>query len=46
MSSPSIFCGSLFCGSAVHILKDVNANSRGQIADREDRRRLCKSFQG
>jgi hypothetical protein len=32
----SIFCGSLFCGSAVHIFKDLIADSRMQGADRRD----------
>ncbi|MHC4214407.1 MAG: hypothetical protein ACYSWP_13660 [Planctomycetota bacterium] len=32
----SIFCGSLFCGSAVHILKDLIADSHMQGADRRD----------
>ncbi len=42
----SIFCGSLFCGSAVHILKDVIADSRMQSAIRGDRIRFCSPFQG
>ena len=41
----SIFCGSLFCGSAVHILKDVIADSRMERAHREERSRFCSSFQ-
>ena len=42
----SIFCGFLFCGSAVHIIKDVIADSRMQRADRKDRSRFYSSFQG
>ena len=32
----SIFCGSLFCGSAVHILDDVIADSEVLSADQGD----------
>ncbi len=36
MFFPSIFCGSLFCGSAVHILDDVTADSEMLSADQGD----------
>jgi hypothetical protein len=41
-----MFFTSIFCGSAVHILKDVIADSRMESAHREERSRFCSSFQG
>jgi len=42
----STFCGSLFCGSAVHIVNDLVADSLRQSADRRDQSQFCNSFQG
>jgi len=42
----STFCGSLFCGSAVHIVNDLVADSRMQSADRGDRSQFCSPFHG
>ena len=42
----STFCGSLFCGSAVHILDDVIADSEMLSADQRDLvQRSCSPFQ-
>ena len=42
----STFCGSLFCGSAVHIVNDFVADSLMQSADRGDQSQFCSFFQG
>gem|GEM_PF-1474276 len=42
----STFCGSLLCGSAVHIVNDLVADSLRQSADRRDQSQFCNSFQG
>ncbi len=42
----SIFCGSLFCGSAVHIPKGWIANSGMLSADWGDWILFCSPYQG
>ena len=42
----SIFCGSLFCGSAVHIIKDLIADNCLMSADRGDWVQFCSPFRG